>query len=253
MSVQTFFFFFLHMHIWFFQHHCLTDYLLFHCITFAFCQRLICMGYICVGILFYMGFPGGACGKESTCQCRRYKRRGFNCWVGNIPWRKKWQSAPVFLHGKFHGQRNLLGCSSQGCKESDMTQCTHTRNVLQDGYKLISLAVPSLKDISAISSGFPFYLQLHVPLSSKFYNSSVLSSLPTSFFFLLVISHLVLWTQKPHHSSWKFCIYLNLFSELNLMQPSFSLIICPGCLSHIKLSMFEMVLLKNIPPPDFLK
>ena len=27
-------------------------------------------------------------------------RRGFSPWVGNIPCRKKWQSAPVFLPGK---------------------------------------------------------------------------------------------------------------------------------------------------------
>ena len=32
-----------------------------------------------------MGFPGGASGKEPTCQCRRCKRRGFDSWVGKIP------------------------------------------------------------------------------------------------------------------------------------------------------------------------
>ena len=35
------------------------------------------------------GFPGGASGKESTCQCRKRKRCGFNPWVGKIPWRRK--------------------------------------------------------------------------------------------------------------------------------------------------------------------
>ena len=29
---------------------------------------------------------------------------------------------PVFLPGKFHGQRNLVGCSPWGRKESDMTE-----------------------------------------------------------------------------------------------------------------------------------
>ena len=42
-------------------------------------------------------------GKESTCQCRRCKRRGFNPWVGKIPWSRKWQPTSVFLPGKFHG------------------------------------------------------------------------------------------------------------------------------------------------------
>ena len=32
-------------------------------------------------------------------------------WIGKIPWRKKWQPIPVFLPGKFHGQRNLAGYS----------------------------------------------------------------------------------------------------------------------------------------------
>ena len=32
-----------------------------------------------------MGFPGGASGKESGCQCRRCKRLGLDPWVGKIP------------------------------------------------------------------------------------------------------------------------------------------------------------------------
>ena len=37
-------------------------------------------------------FPGGASGKESTCQCRR---RGFNPWVGKIPWKRPGPRTPV--------------------------------------------------------------------------------------------------------------------------------------------------------------
>ena len=36
-------------------------------------------------------------------------------------WRRKWQPTPVFLSGKFHGQRSLAGYSPWGPKESDMT------------------------------------------------------------------------------------------------------------------------------------
>ena len=32
-------------------------------------------------------------------------------WVGKIPWRRKWQPTAVFLPGKSHGQRTLLGDS----------------------------------------------------------------------------------------------------------------------------------------------
>ena len=55
--------------------------------------------------------------KEYTCQCRGRKRWGFDPWVGKIPWRRKWQPAPVFLLGKSHGQGNLVGYSPQDGKE----------------------------------------------------------------------------------------------------------------------------------------
>ena len=41
------------------------------------------------------GFSGGTRGKEPTGQGRRCKRHGFDCWVGKIPWRRKWQPTPV--------------------------------------------------------------------------------------------------------------------------------------------------------------
>ena len=44
-------------------------------------------------------------------------RRGFNPWVGKIPWRRKWQPTPVFLPGRSHGQRSLVGYSPWSCKE----------------------------------------------------------------------------------------------------------------------------------------
>ena len=34
----------------------------------------------------------------------------------------EWLTTPVFLPGEFCGQRNLLGYSPWGCKESDMTE-----------------------------------------------------------------------------------------------------------------------------------
>ena len=52
-------------------------------------------------------FPGGASGKESLCW--RYKKHGFDPWVGKNPQRRKWQPTPVFLPGESHGQRSLVG------------------------------------------------------------------------------------------------------------------------------------------------
>ena len=54
---------------------------------------------------------GDTVGKESACLCRRHKRCGFDPWVGKSTWRRKWQSTPLFLPGKFHGQRSLVGQS----------------------------------------------------------------------------------------------------------------------------------------------
>ena len=39
-------------------------------------------------------------GKESTCQCKRFRRLECNPWIGKIPCRRKWQPIPVFLLGK---------------------------------------------------------------------------------------------------------------------------------------------------------
>ena len=49
--------------------------------------------------------------------------------LGSIPglgrfWRRKWQPTPVFLPGKFHGQRNLGSLHFTGSQRSDTTEHT---------------------------------------------------------------------------------------------------------------------------------
>ena len=74
--------------------------------------------------------------KESTCRCRRLR---FDPWAGKIPWRRKWQPTPVFLPGKSHGQRILVGYSPWGRKELDATeqQITrmHTLDAKREGFE----------------------------------------------------------------------------------------------------------------------
>ena len=70
------------------------------------------------------GLPGRLSDKESGCQCSRHR---FSPWVGKIPWKRKWQSTPVFLSGKFHGQtENSMDCvagySPRGHKKLDTTE-----------------------------------------------------------------------------------------------------------------------------------
>ena len=64
------------------------------------------------------GFSSGSNGKESTCNAadpdsvpgsERSSRGGR-------------QPTPVLLPGEFYGQRSLVGYSSWGCKESDITE-----------------------------------------------------------------------------------------------------------------------------------
>ena len=50
--------------------------------------------------------------------------RGVDPWVRKTPWRRAWQPTPVFLPGESPGQCNLGGYSSEGSKESDMTEVT---------------------------------------------------------------------------------------------------------------------------------
>ena len=56
-------------------------------------------------------------------QCSKH---GFSPWVRKIPWRWKWQPTPVFLPGKFHRQRSLVGYSPWDRKESDTSELTNT-------------------------------------------------------------------------------------------------------------------------------
>ena len=62
-------------------------------------------------------FPGGSEIKNLPANAGD----GFDSRIGKIPWSRKWQPSPVFLPVKSHGQRNLVGCSPWGLKESDMT------------------------------------------------------------------------------------------------------------------------------------
>ena len=56
---------------------------------------------------------------------------------------KEWQPTPVFLPGKFHGQKNLVGYSPWVHKESDTTDHTHA-------YTHTHTHTPPYKDVKSI-------------------------------------------------------------------------------------------------------
>ena len=71
---------------------------------------------------FNPDFPGGSVGKVSAYDVGD---PGSNPGLGKISWRRKWQPTPVFLPGKSHGRKSLIGYSSWGRKESDTTEQLH--------------------------------------------------------------------------------------------------------------------------------
>ena len=65
------------------------------------------------------GEPGGlpSMGSQSRTRLKRLSSSSRD-----IFWRRKWQPTPVFLPGKSHGRRKLVGYSPWGRKESDTTE-----------------------------------------------------------------------------------------------------------------------------------
>ena len=76
---------------------------------------------------------GCASGKESTCQCRRHKRHGFNPWVGKIPWRRAWQPTLVFLPGESPWPEEPGGLWSTGSYGVRHSGSNSTAQLCSDG------------------------------------------------------------------------------------------------------------------------
>ena len=61
---------------------------------FPFLQTLSSIYYLLTfwcWLFWLMSFSSDAVGKESTCQCRRWKRDRFSPWLRKSPWTRKWQ------------------------------------------------------------------------------------------------------------------------------------------------------------------
>ena len=70
-----------------------------------------------------MGFPGGSDSKESACNAGDL---GPTPGSGRFPRRRKWQPTPVFLPGKSHGWRSLVGYQSTGSQTVGQSWDTNT-------------------------------------------------------------------------------------------------------------------------------
>ena len=81
-------------------------------------------------------------------QMSRNKRRR-SIRVGKNLWKRAWQPTPVFLPEESHGQRSLVGYSSQGCTELDTTEAT------QHAYKQSLQNVPQSWVLQLLSTLTP--------------------------------------------------------------------------------------------------
>ena len=100
------------------RNHCYNNVRFYNCP----CVYLLRSLYLCTALRYCLGFsyspcrtlwngsfPGGS-GKEPACQCRRHR---LSPWVRKVPWRRRCQPTPIFLPGKSHGQRSLVGLATK--------------------------------------------------------------------------------------------------------------------------------------------
>ena len=88
-------------------------------VNFKYTAKRFSYMYKCISIylsIYLWGFPGRASGKEPACQCKWCKRCSFHPQVVKIPWKRAWQSTPVFLPRESYGQRSLAGYSNRVTK-----------------------------------------------------------------------------------------------------------------------------------------
>ena len=93
---------------------------------------------LCCTVLMHVKIT---CGLSRWLSCKKIclpsRRCSFDTWIGEIPWRRKWQPTTVFLPGESHGQRRLVGCSPWSHKQLDMTEwlSTQTKMTCTDVFK----------------------------------------------------------------------------------------------------------------------
>ena len=71
-------------------------------------------------VFTHKGFAGGAVVRNLPASAGDTGVQ-VQSWVGKILWRREWQPTSVFLPGKSHGKKSLVGYSPGGRKESDTT------------------------------------------------------------------------------------------------------------------------------------
>ena len=100
----------------------------------------------------YLDFPGSSDSKRSHLQCRK---SGFSPLVGNTPWRREWESTPLFLPGESMDRGAWWAAVYGAIKELDTSeQLTHT----------LTYTYTHINSLSKIL--FPVRLSLNIEQSS---------------------------------------------------------------------------------------
>ena len=143
-------------------------------------------------------------------------------------WRRKWQTTPVLLPGKSHGQRSLVGCSPWGHKESDTTEWLSCWSSCNSHLKLraharredstVIFQLSTYSENECISGGRVIYSKKHIIVLITVYTlcqMNLFTSFKLEMQLLLHSSGPVLWcefykmvsliTYSLHHSRWSWC------------------------------------------------
>ena len=107
------------------------------------------------------------------------------------PWRRKWQSHPVFLPGESHGQRSLVGYSPWGCRVRHSLATKEQEQENREGWSSLLG-----KDTVASWSTCLMKLKLTLDLSFSFVKFSQFSSVQFS---RSVVSN-SLWPHESQHA-----------------------------------------------------
>ena len=78
----------------------------------------------------FNNIPRWCCWYRNCLLMQETEETRSNPWISKISWRRKWQSTPVFLPGKLHGWKILVGYTSWGCKELDTIEHRHNYFIL---------------------------------------------------------------------------------------------------------------------------
>ena len=138
-------------------------------------------------------------------------------WLGKIPWRKKWQPTPVSLPKESHGQRSLVGYSSQGLKELHMTKVTwntHSQLLQPDSFTHFPNTKAILDSAVLLSPGLEPSSFSSFMTSSNISNSlcflfSIAFKNVLIYFVILALSHVLTVSSlvlHHHHELLLFCL-----------------------------------------------